>query len=102
MSIRFHKQATAELDAAGDWYESRRDGLGQSFAEEVSRSLDVIAETPVTWPIWPGTRSQVPIRRFRLPRFPFSIAFLAQGDTVIVLAVAHNRRKPLYWLHRAP
>jgi hypothetical protein len=37
------------------------------------------------------------IRKFVLPRYPYSLYFEVVGDTVNVLAVAHNRRLPGYW-----
>jgi hypothetical protein len=31
-------------------------------------------------------------------RFPYTVWFDVQGSTVIVLAVAHHKRRPAYWL----
>jgi hypothetical protein len=43
----------------------------------------------------------VPIRRALVERFPYAIAFEAHPDAVFILAVAHAKRRPLYWLHRS-
>jgi hypothetical protein len=40
------------------------------------------------------------MRRFILPSFPYSIVFLELATEVRVIAVAHGRRKPGYWLDR--
>jgi len=32
--------------------------------------------------------------------FAFSIAFVEEGDRVTVVAVAHQRRRPRYWVKR--
>lgn len=101
MQVQFHKEASSEVEAIAGWYESRRPGLGEAFLAELTRGLDTISESPSMWPEWPGAQAEVPIRRFLLPRFPYAIAFLAQGDAVVVLAVAHTRREPRYWLKRA-
>ena len=101
MHLVFHPDAVAEATAAGDWYETQRPGLGADFASEVERALDMISETPETWPVWPGLRGTVELRRFLLPRFPFALAYLVRSDEVVVLAVAHTRRRPGYWLGRA-
>ena len=36
-----------------------------------------------------------------LRRFPFAIGYVVEDDTVTVLAIAHLRRRPGYWLRRA-
>jgi hypothetical protein len=40
------------------------------------------------------------VRRFLLPRFPFAIGYVVEGETITVLAVTHLRRRPGYWLRR--
>jgi hypothetical protein len=38
---------------------------------------------------------------FLLPRFPYGVVYLAAADTsIVVVAVAHARRRPRYWLTR--
>ena len=34
-------------------------------------------------------------------RFPYVVAFEQHQDCVLVLAIAHAKRRPLYWLARA-
>ena len=58
-----------------------------------------IVERPLMWSIWPGTRPKLGIRRYPLPRFPYALAYLAE-DIPVIIAVAHIRRRPLYWLGR--
>jgi len=36
----------------------------------------------------------------RSPRFPFAIVFVELDDHYLVVAVAHLKRKPGYWLTR--
>ncbi len=102
MRIRFHPGAAADLGSAGDWYELQLPGLASDLGDEVDRALDAIAEHPSTWPLWPGLDPTLGVRRLLLPRFPFAIAYLVEGDTIAVLAVAHVRRRPGYWLRRTP
>jgi hypothetical protein len=86
--------------AAGDWYEVQVPGLGLDLVEEFDRALEAIAERPLTWPLWPGMGEEVGARRFLLARFPFAIAYIVEADEIIVLAAAHLRRRPGYWLGR--
>jgi hypothetical protein len=44
--------------------------------------------------------ARVPVRKYVLQRFPFAVAYLVLDDTLVVLAVAHGKRRPGYWLAR--
>jgi len=98
--VRIHPGATADLTSAGDWYELQLPGLGADLSDDVDRALDAIAERPMTWPLWPGVDEAVGVRRFLLARFPFAVGYTVEGNEVVVLAVAHLRRRPGYWLGR--
>jgi len=98
--IRVHPGAAADLTSAGDWYERQLPGLGADLTSEVANALDIITERPMTWPLWPWVGETVGVRRFLLARFPFAVGYLVDGDELVVLAVAHLRRRPDYWLDR--
>ncbi|MDI1449605.1 type II toxin-antitoxin system RelE/ParE family toxin [Polyangium sp. 6x1] len=102
MRVELHPEARAELRATAIWYEEQRPELGDELLAEVSSTLDRITEAPTSFPVWPGTPS-VPgtIRRAVLERFPYVVAFEMFDDHLLVLAVAHAKRRPLYWLRRA-
>lgn len=101
MKARLHPDASKELDAAATWYESRGPDLGQDLIEEVRQALRVIAKQPGTFPAWPGVQHTPPSIAFFLSRFPFALPYIASDERVVVLAVAHLRRRPNYWLERA-
>ena len=102
MRVKLHLEARAELRRAALWYEERRLGLGDDFIAEVSTALERVAETPDSYPAWLGIRAVAPIiRKVTLQRFPYVIAFQRCRRYALVLAVAHARRRPLYWLKRA-
>lgn len=101
MRVRLHPEATAELIEAGDWYDAQLSGLGLDLAEEVGRALEAVSERPLAWPFWPGIDHAAGVRRFLLPKFPFALAYVLDGDDILILAVAHVRRRPGYWRDRA-
>jgi hypothetical protein len=69
---------------------------------EDSASLNRVGDAPESYPVWPGTRpAGPPISKPTLQRFPYVIAFEKHERHVLVLAVAHAKRRPLYWLTRA-
>ena len=93
--------STAELRSAALWYEERRPGLGDEFISEISSSLDRIRDAPESYPAWPRTLAEGPlIRKATTQRFPYVIAFEKHEQHVLVLAVAHAKRRPLYWFAR--
>jgi hypothetical protein len=96
MEVRFHRLAAREYEEARNWYERRRAGLGPEFANETDRAIARIAKYPNRWPIYFER-----FRRVRLRRFPYSLYYFVVGSSrVLVLAVAHARRRPGYWRRR--
>ena len=102
MRLELHPEARAELRSAALWYDERRPGLGDEFITEVSASLSRVGDVPESYPVWPGTRAAGPlIRKAIIQRFPYVIAFEEHERHLLVLAIAHSKRRPLYWLTRA-
>lgn len=95
MRVRFLDPAQRELDDAVAWYNQREAGLGWEFLDELDRSVRIIKSFPLAWPeINPG------IRRCLLARFPYGIIYGIDEDLIVVVAVAHLRRRPRYWADR--
>lgn len=102
MRIVLHPEASAELGAAALWYDERSVRLGEDLMAEVTETLARIASAPKSFPVWPGTSGRLmPARRAVVHRFPYVVAFEEHPDRIVVLAVAHAKRRPLYWLTRA-
>lgn len=93
--FRFHPEARTDFREAIASYRNRSTSVATEFRVEVSDKIRRIAEAPYRWPKYlHGTR------RFVLDRFPFSIIYLDDPDAVIIIAVAHSKRKPGYWKDR--
>ena len=102
MRVVLHPEASAELRAAAVWYDERSVGLGEDLMAEVGATLAQIGTAPRSFPVWPGTSGRpTPARRAIVNRFPYVVAFEEHPDRIVVLAVAHAKRQPLYWLTRA-
>ena len=94
------EEAVLEAEEAASWYEAQREGLGSEFREAFGRSLDVLREGLVTGTLWPSPLGERGIRRIQMRRFPYHVVFVVREPGVIVLAVAHQRRRPGYWRNR--
>lgn len=95
---RFHREVRAEYRAALAWYAARSLDAADGFADAISRGIRGIRELPEAWPMWPG-RPDIRMRRVR--RYPYSIVYVVRGSNVVIIAVAHHRRRPGYWMDRA-
>ena len=93
--VRYHQAAEDELLAEIGYLEMRVPGLGRRFHAEVRKAENELARFPQSAPeVAPG------IRKHPLRKFPFSILYSIEKDGLLILAVAHHRRRPRYWTGR--
>lgn len=95
MTVRFLRPAREEFLGAIDFYEREAPGLGAEFLEDLDHALEMIASTPRL-----GAPFEENTRRVLLRRFPYSIIYDLEDDSILVVAVAHQRRRPGYWKDR--
>jgi len=93
--VVYHDLAEQELNEAAQYYEGECPGLGVAFLGEVARAIDFIIEHSEGAPLVAGT-----VRRKLLRRFPYGLLYSVQPDTVRILAVMNQRRRPFYWIDR--
>lgn len=96
--LRITTEAEEELAAAAEWYETRQVGLGIELVASVERAFDAILTRPRSFPLW---RKERVYRKLLLRTFPYAVIFVVQRDDVVVIAIAHTRRLPGYWMTRA-
>jgi plasmid stabilization system protein ParE len=95
MKIRFLGLANQEVDDAVRWYEEQAEGLSRDFLDELDRVVRLVRSYPLL-----ATQIQPEIRRFLFTRFPYSLIYGIDQDTVVIIAVAHQHREPRYWADR--
>lgn len=93
--VHFHTDAEAELDAAVSFYETVLTGLGKAFVNEVKNAIELLKKHPDA-----GLSIGRKLRKLTLKRFPFSLIYQHEARCILVLAVAHHRRRPGYWKSR--
>jgi len=93
--VAFLPEAEQEMLEAARYYESQAAGLGEDYLSEIERAVAAIAESPKTWPIIEGN-----LRRRLVRRFPFGILYCVEPEEIVIIAIAHLRRKPGYWRER--
>lgn len=96
MRLEFHTEARTEFIEATSRYESQVPGLGTRFISELDRCLQLLLQSPSI-----GGRFGNKLRRFPLnDGFPFSLVYAVHDHTLLIVAVAHQSRKPGFWRHR--
>jgi plasmid stabilization system protein ParE len=90
-----HPAALEEAESAARWYRERSPLAATKFVDELNQAIDMILEAPQRWPR--GVRGT---RKLRLPCFPFLVIYREVEGAVLVLAIAHGRRRPDYWKNR--
>ena len=87
--------AEEEISDAFHWYLEKSRFAANAFRAEIVAAIDSLTEDPMMWPA--DTEN---VRHYILRRFPYTIYYEVAGAFVIVLAVAHQRRRPGYWKER--
>lgn len=95
MRVIFLPEAEQEMLEAALYYQSQAIRLGIDFLSEVEHAVKSIVESPKTWPILEGE-----LRRRLIRRFPFGVLYRVESEEIVIIAVAHLRRKPGYWKER--
>ncbi len=88
-----------ELGAARQRYNGRSPGIGDRLADMVDEAVGEIARAPESFP---RDRHDPIVRRARVAKYPYTLIFMVvEGEGVVVLiALAHGKRKPGYWKKR--
>lgn len=102
MNLRVLSLAELEAAEAALWYDRQRAGLGDEFLADFEHALDRIRDAPETLARLKYYSGSLEVRRCAFDRFPYLAIFLRRSDELLVVAVSHVRRRPLYWLARLP
>jgi toxin ParE1/3/4 len=95
MRYEFHPDALAEYRDAALFYAGCRTGLELRFIECVESAIKRILKSPSAWKIL-----EEDVRHCSTPVFPYSGLYTIESDYILIIAVAHRRRKPGYWKYR--
>jgi plasmid stabilization system protein ParE len=94
--VVFHPGASKDYAAAFAWYCARGTALASDFEREIDRGIRLVFRNPLRWPKFDDQRRRLVVRKF-----PYSIIYELHGNDVVILAVAHGKRRPNYWRERS-
>lgn len=95
LAIRFSTIAREEYDDAFEWYAKQSLNAADRFESSISRSLTRIVAAPNRLP-----STFAGCRRCPVEQYPFDIIYHQLSDAIVVIAIAHRKRRPGYWRKR--
>jgi len=94
MRVEFHPAAQAEAEDAQAWYEQWSLIAAAGFLRELSDADRRAANSPERYP---KSAAELVVPCSVVSRSPF---YRIQSDVLLVVAVAHQKRRPGYWQAR--
>jgi toxin ParE1/3/4 len=91
----FLPEADEEFREAALYYEDKSQGLGLAFLSQIKKTITRIRDNPQA-----ASSVGSGVRRKLVPRFPYQIFYAIEGEVLILLAVAHQKRRPNFWKSR--
>jgi toxin ParE1/3/4 len=98
--VRLSRQARDEVLAAARRYGEERAELRVEFLAAVDEALDRVVRYASHLAPPPGVDPALGVKRVFMKRFPYSLYFVELPTRLRVLAFAHARRRPQYWIGR--
>jgi toxin ParE1/3/4 len=95
-ALRNLKEAREEFSAAVRWYEEQRPGLGGELFDAVVQATSGIQAQPEIGTLSRDRRT----RRVLVQRFPYQVVYRLSANEIVIVAIAHLKRKPGYWKKR--
>jgi plasmid stabilization system protein ParE len=95
MPIEFLELANEELSDAQRYYNTQQLNLGNTFKQEIYHTLLRIQEFPKAY-----VKIKDDVRRCLLHKFKYSIVYSIEETHILIIAIAHQHRKPNYWIDR--
>lgn len=96
MKAIFLKAAQAELNTAIDYYtDHASERVAEAFLQDVLHTRQRLIDHPEL-----GKFVSKRLRALALKHFPYFLIYRFSGDTISIHAVAHQRRRPGYWVGR--
>ncbi|MBA3271279.1 MAG: type II toxin-antitoxin system RelE/ParE family toxin [Acidobacteria bacterium] len=95
MNVEFHPAALREAESAQAWYEERSLLAASAFLRELSIAVQRIRQAPHRYPT-----AEAGTHRILLDRLTFTIYYRVKSNTLNLVAIAHQKRRPGYWSSR--
>lgn len=93
--IQVSPEAEEDIRSAAVWYESKRKGLGKEFLDRVGIVIERLSLYPEI-----HAKTYRDVRQTLVRKFPYTVCYVFENDTVEIIAVFHAHRDPQAWKAR--
>ena len=100
LQLRVLDEARLEFAEMVRWYQQKQPSLAYDLANEYFACVERAGEFPKSGALVTDIRVEFEVRRFLLNRFPYIVVMACLNDELVVVAVAHQHRRPGYWRKR--
>lgn len=100
LAQREHPEAVSEFDDAVLSYEDQARGIGLTLIDRAEQARAVRDQWPDAAPRFETASDGTVIRSKAIRGYPYRILYTVAADSILILAYAHERREPGYWLGR--
>ncbi len=87
--------AEAEYTESLSWYAERSQRAAAGFEAEFELALEAIAADPQRYPSCDERH-----RFYLMRRYPFQVIYRKHQGKLLIVAIAHGKRRPGYWSER--
>ena len=98
--VELDDEVAAEIEEAAGWHAERDATLPGRLLAEVDAAVIALAQRPKRFPRVLGLPTGADVRRARLRRFRYTLVFVETDEAIRIIAMAHLRRRALYWAGR--
>ena len=91
INISFHPSAIIDVNLSQNWYGQESKMAADKFSLSIMKSIKNLEKFPLSFPTYFAN-----IRRAVVHGFPYNIYYQLENYKIIILAVAHTHRDPLY------
>ncbi len=92
MPVDFHPDANAELESSANWYAKQSAAAARDFIVAVDVAVETVVSDPNRFAFVDERHQSCSVAKF-----PFQVVFRQSSNLILVIAVAHAKRRPGYW-----
>ena len=89
--------AMRDLRGIATWYSTNHPQGEARFFARLRETIGRIERDPTSFPV---AIEDIDVRKARVLRSAYSVAYIARPNEVRLLAVIHGARRPGFWTHR--
>jgi plasmid stabilization system protein ParE len=100
LRVRVLAEARREYIEAVKWYRQEDLDVSRDMVTEYVARVRRARQLPRSGTLVRGLPARYEVRRFLLGRFPYAVYIAYVQHELVIVAVAHQHRKPGYWRKR--